>query len=526
MGEKRIRTHKRSSPEKRAARKNGIFRMVTAIIAISFEIFLITNLFTRLNAEAEWINMVTRALALVLVIFIYNEDRNAAFKIPWIILIMVLPVFGIIMYLLIGLNAHTYQMKKRYRQIDERLYPMLDGNDDLKELVSDTDPAAGAVCNYLHDQAHFPVYVNSQVRYFGDTTEALSSLLSDLRSAENFIFMEYFAIDDKEAWKQIEEILVKKVKDGVEVRVFYDDLGSIGFINTAFSKKLNSLGIKCRVFNPFFPGLNRFLNNRDHRKITVIDGRIAHTGGYNLADEYFNIERPYRAWKDCGIRITGQAVDSMTVIFLENWNATKKNFEKDQIYDRFLVAKKEEEGKGFVVPFADSPMDELEVGEDVYITMLSKANSYAYIMTPYLIITDELKCALSLAAMRGVDVRIITPGIPDKKVVYSITRSFYHDLCKRGVRIYEWRPGFMHGKMMVCDDSYCFCGTINFDYRSFYHHFENGVFFGYCDAVIDAKEDFLMTAAEGEEVTLDYRAGRKGLLKLPQMLLRLFAELL
>lgn len=518
--------HKKLAPERKAARKNGIFRMVAALVAIIFEIFLIVNLFTRLNDYAYWINVTTRVLVVILVLFIYNENKNAAFKTPWIILIMALPIFGVIMYLMVGLNAHTFAMKKRYREIDDKLFTMIDINEDLVESVEDRDAGAGAICSYLKNQAHFPTYVNSGVTYYGDTCEALEAMLSDLKSAEHFIFMEYFAIDDKEAWHRIEGILVEKVNAGVEVRVFYDDLGSIGFINTAFSKKLNALGIKCRVFNPFFPGLNRFLNNRDHRKITVVDGRVAYTGGFNLADEYFNIERPYRAWKDSGIRITGSAVDTMTAIFLENWNATKKHFEKDKVYDKYMTAAPVGDTKGFVVPFADSPMDELQVGEDVYLSMINRAEDYVWFMTPYLIITDELKSALSLAAMRGVDVRIITPGVPDKKMVYSITRSFYHDLCMKGVKMYEWAPGFMHGKLCISDDTLAVCGTINLDYRSLYHHFENGVFFGYSDAVIDAKHDFEKTQAECDDVTLDYKIGRKGIMRFGQMFLRLFAELL
>ena len=332
--------HTKLAPERKAARKNGIFRLVAVLIAIIFEIALITNLFTRLNDHAEWINVTTRVVAVLLVLLIYNENKNAAFKTPWIILIMAVPIFGITMYLLVGLNAHTFQMNRRYAEIDEKLFSMTESDETLVQDIKDRDAGAGAIASYLQNQAHFAPYVNSDVTYFGDTMEALEAMLDALKSAEHFIFMEYFAIDDKEAWHRIEEILVEKVKAGVEVRVFYDDLGSIGFINTAFSKKMNSLGIKCRVFNPFFPGLNRFLNNRDHRKITVVDGKTAFTGGFNLADEYFNIERPYKAWKDCGIRVTGSAVDAMTVIFLENWNATKKHFEKDKLYDKFLVAER------------------------------------------------------------------------------------------------------------------------------------------------------------------------------------------
>ena len=518
--------HTKLAPERKAARKNGVFRLVVALIAIIAEIALIVSIFTRLNGYSTWINLTTRVLAVLLVLFIYNGNINAAFKTPWIILILAVPIFGVIMFLMVGLNSHTFQMTRRYKEIDEKLYPMIDKNDNLIQAVKDMDSGAGAICSYLKHQAHFPTYKDSDVRYFGDTCEALDSMIADLKSAQHFIFMEYFAIDDKKAWHRIEEVLARKVKAGVEVRVFYDDLGSIGFINTAFSKKLNSLGIKCRVFNPFFPGLNRFLNNRDHRKITVIDGRIGYTGGYNLADEYFNIERPYRAWKDCGIRLSGSGVDSMTMTFLENWNATKKHFEKDKVYDKYMTAEPDTNGRGFAVPFADSPMDDLQVGEDVYISMIDKADDYVWFMTPYLIITDELKSALCLAAMRGVDVRIITPGIPDKKLVYSITRSFYHDLCMHGVKIYEWAPGFMHGKLCISDDSLAVCGTINLDYRSLYHHFENGVFFGYCEAVIDAKHDFEKTQSECNDVTLDYKVGRKGIMKLSQMFARLFAELL
>ena len=230
--------HTKLAPERKAARKNGVFRLVVALIAIIAEIALIVSIFTRLNGYSTWINLTTRVLAVLLVLFIYNGNINAAFKTPWIILILAVPIFGVIMFLMVGLNSHTIQMKKRYLNIDEKLYPMIDKNDNLIQAVKDKDSGAGAICSYLKHQAHFPTYKDTDIRYFGDTCEALDSMIADLKSAQHFIFMEYFAIDDKKAWHRIEEVLARKVKAGVEVRVFYDDLGSIGFINTAFSNPL------------------------------------------------------------------------------------------------------------------------------------------------------------------------------------------------------------------------------------------------------------------------------------------------
>ena len=293
--------------------------------------------------------------------------------------------------------------------------------------------------------------------------------------------MEYFAIEQAEAWNEIQEILVERVAAGVEVRVFYDDIGSIAFINEDFAKKLNALGISCRIFNPCMPGLNFFLNNRDHRKITIVDGVIGFTGGYNMANEYFNMTHPYGYWKDTGIRICGMAVRSLTATFLENWNAVKGNDVDDMDVSRYLDASYqteipvtlEDEPKAFVQPYADQPMDGEHVGEEVYISLINKAINYCWLVSPYLILTDEMVHAIRLAKKRGVDVRIITPGIPDKRMVYEVTRSYYHCLTKYGVRIYEYTPGFCHAKMCVVDDVVATCGTINFDYRSLYHHFEN-----------------------------------------------------
>ena len=350
-----------------------------------------------------------------------------------------------------------------------------------------------------------------------------------MEKAEKFIFMEYHAIEDKTSWKRIEDTLARKVSEGVEVRVFYDDMGSIGFIDTDFVKKLNGKGIACRVFNPFAPGLNMFLNNRDHRKITVIDGKVGYTGGYNLADEYFNLTHPYGQWKDTGIRLEGDAVPSLTVAFLEMWNAGRKKVDgqNDTDFAQYLPHYDYQAVQnGFVQPYADSPMDQKRIGEDVYISMVEKADRYCWFVTPYLILTDEMTHALSLAAKRGVDVRIVTPGIPDKKMIYSMTRTFYHPLVKSGVRIFEWTPGFCHCKMSVADDKMSTCGTINLDYRSLYHHFENGCWIYDKAIAVSIRKDFETMFAESREVTEDYREGKNAVMNIGQLFLRLFAELM
>lgn len=546
--------------EKKAATKNGVSRMIFVGLSILTEAAIIIALFTVLNGYAKWINLFTRGLAIILVLLIYGQNKTSSMKMPWIMLIMAIPVFGVVLYLLIGLNGSTWKMKERYKRIDEILLPFLNQNKECMEKLEKQEPKAAAISKYLWKNAGYPVYQNTQVEYFSEAVEGLESQLEALAKAELFIFMEYHAIEDKEAWGRIQKVLVERAQAGVEVRVFYDDLGSIGFINTDFVKKMKNLGIRCRVFNPVMPGLNIFLNNRDHRKITVIDGKVGYTGGYNLANEYFNITHPYGRWKDTGIKVTGQAVRSMTVTFLEMWNAVKKNDLDDVEFARYLstqettaiqkataireeittqketassektaTQKKSEiqiQESGFVQPYADSPMDDIHVGEDVYISMINKADKYCYFITPYLIITDEMSHAMCLAAKRGVDVRIITPGIPDKKIVYSVTRSFYHVLVRDGVRIFEWTPGFCHAKMCVVDDVMATCGTINLDYRSLYHHFENGCFLYDCQAVLDMKKDFDETFVQSCEVTEQYRSGRSAVMRVGQLILRLFAELL
>ena len=559
-----------STQETKAEVKNGIKRMVFAVLSILLEVVIILFLIFYAGQKAGWIYVFFRFVAVILVLAIFGSSKTSSIRMTWMFVILLLPVFGTALYFLIGLNGHTLKMRKRYLDIDKVLFSMLPDDRKTFARVEKKDGHLAGIVNYIRRNASYPVYENTEVQYFDDAAKGIEAQKQDMAKAEKYIFMEYHAIEDAESWHSIRDVLVERVKAGVEVRVFYDDMGSIGFINKDFVKRTEEFGIQCRVFNPFGPGLNVFLNNRDHRKITVIDGKVGYTGGYNLANEYFHITEPFGYWKDTGIRLEGDAVQSLTVAFLEMWNAANPNDKDDKDFRKYMVASaanqvikeqnlagnerlrkdeekyfgafKEEIGKegkyleatesfegknlGFVQPYADSPMDEVHVGEDVYISMAVAAKKYAWFITPYLIITDEMCHAFALAARRGVDVRIITPGIPDKKIVYSVTRSYYNGLARHGVRIFEYTPGFCHAKMSIADDLMATCGTINMDYRSLYHHFENGCLYADCDAVMDTKRDFEAMFKQCKEVTDFYAYGRGAFMRIGQMLLRLAAPLM
>jgi cardiolipin synthase len=513
--------------ETKANVKNGVTRMVFAVLSIAVEVFLLVLIVFKMSEQIVWFSVGFALLGLGIVLSLYGKKESASIKMPWMLLILLVPVAGLVFYLLVGQNKGTRKMRKRYEEIDKKLLPLLPANEQVQKELKEKFPYAANIAHYLKTYSDYPVYKNTDITYFDDAEKGLESQKQELKKAREFIFMEYHAIEDAQSWHGIQKILEEKVKEGVEVRVFYDDMGSIGFVNTDFVKRLQSVGINARVFNPFAPGLNLFLNNRDHRKITVIDGKVGFTGGYNLANEYFHLTQPFGFWKDTGIKLEGDAVKSLTITFLEMWNAIKENDIDDVDFDKYLKNYDYRAmDDGFVVPYADSPMDRIHVGEDVYMSIADSARDYAWYITPYLIITDEMISALSLAARRGVDVRIITPGIPDKKLVYSVTRSYYNVLAENGVRIFEYTPGFCHAKMSVSDDTVATCGTINLDYRSLYHHFENGCFIVGNHVVNEVKRDFEEMFKVSEEVTQYYISGRGRFLRFGQMLLRLAAPLL
>lgn len=517
---------KNSTLEHEASVKNGTVRLVFACLAIVLEVAAIVVVAIKFSEYMEWFAIGTRLLGSLLVLLIYNDNKPSAMKMTWIILIMALPIFGVTFYLMTGLNSSMFKMRNRYEKVDENLMPLLPKDSEAIARLDEHDRRAANISRYISATSGYPLYDNTSITYYPDATAGIEAQKADLAKAERFIFMEYHAIEDAESWHAIQDVLVDRVKAGVDVRVFYDDMGSIGFVNTDFVDRLEAVGIKAKVFNAFAPGLNMFLNNRDHRKITVIDGLVGFTGGYNIANEYFNLTHPFGYWKDTGVRLEGEAVKNLTAAFLEMWNAVTDDDVDDINFQQYLPdVPMSTEAQGFVHPYADSPLDDQQVGEDVYISVAEYAQDYAWYVTPYLIITDEMTHALGLAAKRGVDVRVITPGIPDKKTVYAITRSYYHSLVRNGVRIYEYTPGFVHAKMCVADDVLATCGTINLDYRSLYHHFENGCLYYGCDAVADTKADFERIIEQSREVTEAYRQPGHGM-RLRHLILRLASSLM
>lgn len=503
--------------------KNSIDRLIFVALAVSLQVLWIVVQVIRLNEYSGIISSVMGLLSLVVVLRIY-ATYNSAYKTIWIMLIMEFPVLGLCLFLLFGHPNVSNKMRKRIKKIDAGLDSFLKQNQKVVEKLKNDNPAAANLAYYIHRYGRYPIYQNTGTEFYSEAAEGLSAQKEELKNARKFIFMEYHAIEDKESFGAVKEILVQKAKEGVEVRILYDDVGSIGFINPAFVRNMEAEGIQCRVFNPIIPILNIFMNNRDHRKITVIDGKVGFTGGYNLANEYFNIIHPYGHWKDTGIKLTGEAVNSLTCQFLEMWNAVSNT---DTSYSTYIqnppIMSFED---GYVTPYADCPLDGETVGETVYMNIIKMAEKYVYFMTPYLVISDEMQMELLQAAKRGVDVRIITPGIPDKKFVFKVTRSYYAGLVKHGVCIYEYAPGFVHAKQCICDGIMATVGTINLDYRSFYFHFENGVYLYGCNAVNDIRRDFEKTFAVCNEVTEKYRSEPNAVLSIGQCILRLIAPLL
>lgn len=507
--------------EKKQTMKNSVGRAFMAAFGVVLQVYWIVTFAIKLNSYYAVLSTATSFVALILVFRIYGETYNSAYKMSWIVLILAFPILGVCLFVLFGNEGSTAMIRHHLANIDTQTDKLLNQKPDVLEHLK-KDRRIYNQSWYLWKKAGFPVYQNTDVRFYKDTCEALEAQKEELKKAEKFIFMEYHAIQDSTAWAGIEAILKEKAASGVDVRVFYDDMGSIGFLSKPFVKRLQSEGIKCKVFNPVMPVLNVFMNNRDHRKITVIDGKVGFTGGYNLADEYFNLTHPYGQWKDSGIRLEGEAVRSLTVIFLRLWSA----LEKEDLSGFFPEVSCDASAQGFVQPYSDSPLDGERTGENVYLNLIKGAQDYVYITTPYLIIDDEMKRELTMAAERGVDVRIVTPGIPDKKLIYSVTRSYYAGLATRGVRIYEYEPGFIHAKQFLADGEIAAVGTINLDFRSLYLHFENGCLFYDCPAVADVKTDFDELFEISREVTGKYSAKQNVAVRGVQCILRLFSPLM
>lgn len=501
---------------------NSIIRVIFVALSVLFQIAWLLLLVVKLNAYSTWLSLCTSILSFAIVLRLYSKHTNTAMKVSWIMILLIFPVMGLSMYLLFEILSDP-GIGKKMEAARKEMQKCLPKNPQVLSHVEEKDLSAARQFTYLETCQNWPVYENTHVTYYPEAVDAFEAMKQDLEKAEHFIFMEYFIIEDGSSFWEIEDILIRKARSGVDVRLLYDDIGSMGYVNMRFAQRMNREGILCYAFNPALPFLNLFMNHRDHRKITVIDSKVGYTGGFNLSDDYFGRTTRLGKWKDTGLRLEGEAVRSLTAAFGEIWSVQSKRKED---FSAFLNITHTVAAPGYVQPYTDNPLSEERTAENVYLNMINQANRTLYFMTPYLIITDEMDRALRLAAKRGVDVRIITPGIPDKKTVFTITRSYYGGLARQGVRIFEYTPGFCHAKVCICDGSLASVGTSNLDYRSLYHHFENNVLFTDCDAVGQVAADFENLFPQCKEVTEQYRAGRSTMLRLWQCILRLFAPLL
>ena len=446
---------------------------------------------------SQGIHAALTLLSILAVLFIVSKKDKGAYKVLWIFLILSFPIFGGFLYLLVHTQAPTRQMRAQLRAAREKAAPLYSLPGDGYANAQQCLPDRFAQVRYLQSFAGFPIYDGTRVTYFPLGEDMLATLLTQLEKAEKYIFLEFFIIQEGKMWDQILDVLRRKAAQGVRVRVMYDDFGCFFLLPTHFAKQLREMGIECAVFNPFRPLLTFKQNNRDHRKIISIDGKVAFTGGINLADEYVNAIEKYGHWKDTAVMLEGKAAWSLTLMFLEMWQVTQKTDEDfAQYYCPTAV-----ESSGFVLPWCDSPMDTENVGEHVYLQILNEAQDYVYINTPYLVIDDSMVCALCLAAKRGVDVRLTLPHRGDNRAVHATTRSYYRELIGAGVKVYEYTPGFVHAKSFVCDDSIATVGTTNMDFRSLYLNFECGAYLYGSDAVPAVKQDYLGTLKKCRRIT-------------------------
>lgn len=484
-------------------RLKGLFRIVFGRTAFIFLFLLIQVgfLFSCIRWLSEYMVYIyggVMVLTALVAIHILNEKVNPSFKIAWMVPVLVFPVFGTLLYLFVQMQIGTKIIAARLRVTSRETADYLKQDEKTQAELREKSPGTEGLVHYLREYGGFPIYKDTEVSYFPLGDDMFVEMKRQLAQAKEFIFMEYFIVERGVMWDEILGILKKKADEGVEVRVMYDGMCSIALLPYGYPKKLAKMGIQCKMFSPIKPTLSTHQNNRDHRKICVIDGHTAFTGGVNLADEYINQKVRFGHWKDTAVMLKGRAVQSFTMMFLQMWNITEQ---KGQNYSKYLWKEENSRETGFVMPYGDSPMDNENVGELVYIHIINQAQRYVHIMTPYLILDHEMVTALTFAAKRGVETIIIMPHIPDKQYAYMLARSYYQELIEAGVQIWEYTPGFVHAKSFVSDDHTGVVGTINLDFRSLYLHFECGVFLYENPAVEVIERDFQNTLEKCCQVT-------------------------
>ncbi|MBR0398648.1 MAG: cardiolipin synthase [Eubacterium sp.] len=519
-------------------RKKGLLSLIFSrfmIIAVLLvlEVALIVSIYFFLYEHVKIIRAALTIFMLVMEIYLFNCDIDASGKLTWMLLLSIIPIPGAIMFFYTQSNPGHRKIMEREAELIKETRAYLDHSEEVMDALEKDGGDTDDLVKYLNHSGCFPAFDQTKVKYFPLGEDKFEAMLEELEKAERFIFMEYFIVEEGYMWGKILEILLRKAAEGVDVRVMYDGMCEMSTLPPDYWKLLEQRGIHAKPFSPIKPVLSTHYNYRDHRKILVIDGKTGFTGGVNLADEYINRIERFGHWKDTAVMLQGDAVQSLTLMFLQMWNIDEESAE----FLPYLESGREERSgvtepvlsgplDGYVIPYCDNPMDSYKVGETVYMDMLNRAGSYVHIMTPYLILDGELAGAMKYAAQRGVEVKLILPGIPDKKMAFALAKTHYRELTEAGVKIYEYTPGFIHAKVVVSDDEKAVVGTINMDYRSLYHHFECAAYLYKNECIADIEQDFQETLAKCRKVTRESIRKEKISYKLMGSVMKLIAPLM
>ena len=492
-----------------------ILSAILILIQIVYLFFALYD-FTLRSAYALYFSWIA---GVVMVVYILNRRRNPDHKISWIIFILLFPIFGISVYLLWGGGRVLPHFRKKMEKCEARYLPLLKHEEETHQNLKYYDLLHSRQADYLVRESKYPLCDLSSGEYLYPGEKFFPRFIEELKKAEKYIYIEFFILAEGIMWDEIHSILKEKVKKGVEVKIIFDDFGSIKRQRKGFITALRNEGIEVAIFNPIHPIMNMFMNNRSHRKIVVIDGSVAITGGINIADEYINKLKRFGYWMDSAIIIKGKAVNSFLVMFCCMWEFTTGK----QINAEIRLSDSRVSEEGFMVPYTDDPLNQKNPAEGLYLQILNSAQKYVYIMTPYLIIDNAMITTLCMAAKAGIDVRVVTPGVPDKKYVHPVTQYNYLELLEAGVKIYEYTPGFMHCKVFLSDDKVATVGSVNMDYRSFVFHFENGVWMCNSSTVLDIRKHFEEIFAVSKEICLEKWKKRPLLKRFKQAILHIFA---
>ena len=511
-------------------RKKGLLHLVFSrffliVGLLVLQILLVISIYGWLKGIMPFMTVILSLFTVCGIIYLFCSGMDSSAKLSWMFIIALAPITGAAMLAFTQTNVGNRKLRERIMELLERTSDAIGQPEGVLPKLAKDPSGTDDLVTYMNRSGCFPIYNTTQATYFPLGEDKFAALLEELKKAENFIFMEYFIINEGYMWGSILKILIDKAKAGVEVRVMYDGMLEVSTLPSNYCKLLEEQGIKAKVFSPIRPLVSSHYNYRDHRKILVIDGKVAFTGGVNLADEYINREERFGHWKDTAVMLKGDAARSFTLMFLQMWNITEKEAE----FDPWLTLNRHylpEHPSGYVVPYCDCPLDEDKVGELVYMDILNRATDYVHIMTPYLILDGELELALKFAAQRGVDVKLILPGIPDKKLAYALAKSHYKRLVDAGVKLYEYTPGFVHAKVFVSDDKKAVVGTINLDYRSLYHHFECAAYMYKTDCIPDIERDFQDTLSKCRAVTQETIKNEKLFYKVMGSLMQFVAPMM